>query len=1196
MIQKLTRLWFLLIPLLLLALILPWRQTAVDAAPITKAPLDEALVEMAQANGLVPVIVGLHLSDTALKATDEAAQMAAIEEAQTAVLNALAGHTTENVKLFPYIPFMALWVDEAGLLALHQAPGVTAVIEDAVSAPHTASSSVIIRSDSANNLGYRGQGQTVAVLDTGVNRTHPDLNGKIVSEACYSTTNTVNLSTTLCPNGSSSQTGTGAANPPANFVAGYDHGTHVAGIVAGVAPQANIIAIQVFSRYSDVAGSPLASLTPCANSGRPSPCTFSYASDQILGLQRVYALRNSYNIAAVNMSLGGGAYSSSCDSLNAALTTSILSLRNVGIATVISAGNNGYRGNIGSPACISYAISVGATTSTPGPMTPNLVPDYSNAANIMTMFAPGGSINSAVPTWATNCGPGIAPISNRCYKQGTSMAAPHVAGALAVMRSAVPAATVSQMISAFTSTGPLITDGRIGGTVTKRRLDVYAATCQLAGCDQDDFRTFVLGQNLVGTVGVGSDYTDVYYFNGTANQRLRLSMIRLSGTLDPFLILADPYGSLVALNDNGGGGTNALIDPVYLPYTGRYTIYANSQFGSGGYQLTVSSGTYLSNPVPTLLSLNRTSATINSPAGFWVGITGNNFLPSSVVRWNGSNRPTSYSSSTFIWGWVYPTDMTALGTNTMTVFNPTPGGGTSFGQGFQITAEPLGTSEMLSPLPDSSVPVGMQQTFAISWTHPISSWRVMQNIDIRLKDVSDQTALWLRFTEGSPTSTLSLLNSSGEQIGISPLVSGQWGEPEEIVVTDTVTLHMADTIFFGSGQTVIISPTVSFGSLAPGRYMVEFTVNNDEGEIQDADVVGAFYVLPPGCDTVLTAVSLSGPTTGMVNTDYQFTVSTVPPGLPGVSYTWSPEPVSGQGTAVATFNWSETGPQPVNVVAQHCSGFLADVASISLRTTTAPDLEIGKTAPPAALAGQPITYTLTVRNNGAQTATNLEVTDSLPAGATYVSGGTLVGDEVRWTIPSLAGYGAEAAVSVVVTAVTDLSNETYSVTADGGHSASGLAVAVTRLADALVAVTPGISETLAYGGNVVTIPEGSVFAPTQVAYTELETLSAPLPGSGRFANRAFRLDAYQEPAPDSEWRFGERLTFVVTYSDGDISGLDETLLRLLAWEGSQWRSSGISCTPDMAANTLTCTAETSAAATFALFEYVDQLFLPMIVR
>ena len=73
MIQKLTRLWFLLLPLLLLALLLPWRQTAVDASPIPQPPLDETLLEMAQTSGFVPVIVGLHLPDTALKAADEAA-------------------------------------------------------------------------------------------------------------------------------------------------------------------------------------------------------------------------------------------------------------------------------------------------------------------------------------------------------------------------------------------------------------------------------------------------------------------------------------------------------------------------------------------------------------------------------------------------------------------------------------------------------------------------------------------------------------------------------------------------------------------------------------------------------------------------------------------------------------------------------------------------------------------------------------------------------------------------------------------------------------------------------------------------------------------------------------------------------------------------------------------------------------------
>lgn len=153
-------------------------------------------------------------------------------------------------------------------------------------------------------------------------------------------------------------------------------------------------------------------------------------------------------------------------------------------------------------------------------MTPNLVPDYSNAANIMTMFAPGGSINSAVPT-----GHQLRP-RHRPHQQSL-LQARHLYGR--APRGRCPGGDALRCARRHRQPNdqrlyqhrPLITDGRIGGTVTKRRLDVYAATCQLIGCDQDDYRTFVLGQTLVGTVGVGTDYNDVYYFNGTANQRLR---------------------------------------------------------------------------------------------------------------------------------------------------------------------------------------------------------------------------------------------------------------------------------------------------------------------------------------------------------------------------------------------------------------------------------------------------------------------------------------------------------------------------------------------------------------------------------------------------------------------------------------------------------------------------------------------------
>lgn len=1192
-----TILLFISVFLVLLVISQHFSGVRADVSQIEKPPLDNALIEAVRAAGMVPVIVGVKVQGYVPEAADEAAQMAAIRRAQTDLLQELDGYTIESVKQFLYIPYLAMWVDEATLQALQGAESVTVIYEDRVYQPLTDDSTPIIRSDSANSIGYRGQGQTVAVLDTGVNRTHPDLNGKLVSEACYSTFDPLNLSTSLCPNGGPSQTGTGASNPPANNVTGFDHGTHVAGIVAGVAPQVNIIGVQVFSKFTDVAGAPPGFFTPCANSGRPSPCTSSYASDQILGLQRVYALRNSYNIAAVNMSLGGGSYVSNCNNLDAAMTTTILSLRTAGIATIISSGNSGYRGSISAPACISYAVSVGATTSTPGPMTPDLVANYSNAANIMTLFAPGGWIRSAVPTWTTSCSPGVAPNNNRCYKQGTSMAAPHVAGAAAVMRSAVPSATVSQIVSALTSTGPAITDQRSGGFVTKRRLDVYAATCQLAGCDQDDFRLLTLNQSLSGSLGTGSDYSDVYYFNGTANQRLRITMNRQTGTLDPYLVLADPSNNLVALNNDGGAGTNALIDPVVLPLNGRYTIYATvGGSGSGTYQIQVSQGTFGANPVPTLLSMNRTSATVNSPAGFWVGLSGNNFTSNSVMRWNGLDRPTSYYSGTFIWGWVYASDTNTLGTHSITVYTPTPGGGTSFAQSFQITSAPLGFSRLIAPLPDSSVLVGVQETFAISWTHPISSWRVMQNIDLRLKDVSDQTAFWIRFTEGNPTSTISLLNGGEQQIASGTLVSGQWGQPEDLVVTDTVTMHMANTRFYGSGRTVIISPTVSFGTLAPGRYMVEFVVNNDEGEVQDADVVGAFYVLPPGCNTALTGVYVSGPDTGTVHTTIQYTAAITPTALPEVSYVWSPAPLSGQGTAAATFSWSQAGMKPVNVVAHHCSGFLGDVATVGIRTTVTPDLVITKEAPATAVAGDPITYTLTITNRGGTTAAGVSVTDMLPVGAAYVSGGTYNGSQVSWSLPTLPGYASVAQVTAVVTAMETITNSVYEATAVGGYSATGQVAAVTRMVDAQVTLTPLLTRTLHHEGDEdtsITIPHGAVFADTIVAYEELALPAYGIPIG--YAGRAFRLSAYQDNRLVPGLTLAETAVITLTYSDAEVMGLDESLLLVQYWDGSGWSRHGINCDRNVQANWVSCRVPDAPMTQYALLETREIMYLPMVV-
>lgn len=112
--------------------------------------------------------------------------------------------------------------------------------------------------------------------------------------------------------------------------------------------------------------------------------------------------------------------------------------------------------------------------------------------------------------------------------------------------------------------------------------------------------------------------------------------------------------------------------------------------------------------------------------------------------------------------------------------------------------------------------------------------------------------------------------------------------------------------------------------------------------------------------------------------------------------------------------------------------------------TPAVVLSIDKTAPSAVPIGDPITYTLTIQNSGALSATNLIITDVLPVGATYLSGGTLVGDVVSWTVPSLASQSS-VEVEFAVTTNQTITNEVYGVAADGGFSATGDVPVVTAV-------------------------------------------------------------------------------------------------------------------------------------------------------
>ncbi|MFM8563254.1 MAG: S8 family serine peptidase [Acidimicrobiia bacterium] len=240
-----------------------------------------------------------------------------------------------------------------------------------------------------------GQGVTAYIVDTGVNRSHSEFAGRLVS-------------------------GFDVVNPSGNADDCNGHGTHVAATVAGasfgVARAATIVPVRVLD---------------CLGGGT--------TAGVISGLDWVVEHHQTGVPAVLNMSLGGG--------YSAALNTAVDRVVADGVTVVVAAGNENADACRRSPASAATAITVGATTSS------DTRASYSNIGPCLDLFAPGSSIVSA---W-------IGGSQSTNTLSGTSMASPHVAGAVAAFLSAWPSASPAAVASGVLASATVGVVGDGGG-------------------------------------------------------------------------------------------------------------------------------------------------------------------------------------------------------------------------------------------------------------------------------------------------------------------------------------------------------------------------------------------------------------------------------------------------------------------------------------------------------------------------------------------------------------------------------------------------------------------------------------------------------------------------------------------------------------------------------------------------------------
>jgi uncharacterized repeat protein (TIGR01451 family) len=490
------------------------------------------------------------------------------------------------------------------------------------------------------------------------------------------------------------------------------------------------------------------------------------------------------------------------------------------------------------------------------------------------------------------------------------------------------------------------------------------------------------------------------------------------------------------------------------------------------------------NPVPAVTGLNPTGAALAS-GDFTLTVSGSNFVPTSVVEWNGSPRLTTFGNSTQLTATITNHDIASLGNSSVTVSNPAPGGGVS-GSTVFTTYLSLPTNDLVYDAPRKLLWASVASSAGPGLGNSVVSidprtgafgtpiWVGSEPKYLAISD--DASTLWVAFMGSPGARKVDLVHQVATPTEL--YFPGGWGQnayatsmavlpgsPSSVAVASGSPANGGVAIYDSSAERAKVANSgatyLTFGASASTLYGWTYTgplsvftvdatgiaasVNLPSPSTSSTDLQydnGRLYltsgaVLDPGSGNLLGTFAASGPVAPDSSLGRAFVLNASPMFFNPNQITafdlntFVPLASFGVGGVLSNF------PAPTSLVRWGEDGlaFRTPTQVYILRSPVVKDLsgtpanlKVSATAGATSAAGVNTTIGITVKNNGPSGASNVTVTDTYTSGAIFVSVSPSQGScsgtaAIQCNLGTLAnGASTTISLTVVPTAAGSLTN------------------------------------------------------------------------------------------------------------------------------------------------------------------------------